>query len=144
MRCYADSAFITPLLLQESSTVTCERLTKNLDTALPLIPLAQLEVRNAMNAAIARGRITAADRDALWRQFEAQIRSGAFVEVALPTAELHRKAMELSDRYTPRLATRSLDLLHVAAALLLEAEVFFSFDARQREAAAGEGLQVKP
>jgi hypothetical protein len=39
---------------------------------------------------------------------------------------------------------RSLDLLHVAAALILEARVFFSFDDRQRKAAAGEGLNVKP
>jgi predicted nucleic acid-binding protein len=42
------------------------------------------------------------------------------------------------------LGTRSLDLLHVAAALALEAKVFLSFDDRQRKAAASEGLQVKP
>jgi hypothetical protein len=31
---------------------------------------------------------------------------------------LHHKARQLSDRYTPTLGTRSLDLLHVAAALV--------------------------
>jgi len=35
-------------------------------------------------------------------------------------------------------------LLHVAAALLLEAKVFFTFDDRQGKAAANEGLKVKP
>jgi hypothetical protein len=35
-------------------------------------------------------------------------------------------------------------LLHLAAALLLESKTFFSFDDRQRKAAAGEGLKVKP
>ena len=53
-----------------------------------------------------------------------------------------REVAALSDCYTPRLATRSLDLLHVAAATLLGAKVFYSFDERQRKAAAGEGLKV--
>ena len=44
----------------------------------------------------------------------------------------------------PTLGTRSLDLLHVAAALVLDTKVFFSFDDRQRKAAASEGLKVKP
>jgi hypothetical protein len=144
MRYYADSAFLTPLFQEESGTRQAQAIVQTLEAPLPLIPLTLLELRNAFNAGIARGRITVADRDALWRQVEAQIRAGIFAEVSLPTSELHRRAMELSDRYTPQLATRSLDLLHVAAALLLEAKVFFSFDARQRAAAAGEGLKVKP
>jgi hypothetical protein len=40
--------------------------------------------------------------------------------------------------------TRSLDLMHVAAALLCKARVFLSTDTRQRAAAKAEGLEVKP
>jgi hypothetical protein len=58
--------------------------------------------------------------------------------------ELHKRATQLSDRYAPALGARSLDLLHVAAALVLEAKVFFSFDERQRKAAKSEGRRVKP
>lgn len=101
-------------------------------------------MRNTLNLGIARKLITGADRDALWRQIEIQIRVDFFVEASIPAAELHDKARELSDRYTPKLATRSLDLLHVAAALLLGAKVFYSFDERQRQAAAGEGLKARP
>ena len=35
-------------------------------------------------------------------------------------------------------------IYHVAAALLLGSRTFFSFDDRQRKAAAREGLKVKP
>ena len=35
----------------------------------------------------------------------------------VPADELHHKARQLSDHYTPTLGTRSLDLLHIAAAL---------------------------
>ena len=34
--------------------------------------------------------------------------------------------------------------MHVAAALLLETDTFFSFDERQRKAAKAEGLKVLP
>ena len=54
------------------------------------------------------------------------------------------KSFELADRHSARLGTRSLDLMHVAAALLLKADVFFSFDERQRKSAKAEGLKVKP
>ena len=40
--------------------------------------------------------------------------------------------------------TRSLDLMHVAAALLCKARVFLSTDARQRTAAKAVGLEVNP
>ena len=54
------------------------------------------------------------------------------------------EALELADRYSARLGTRSLDLMHVSAALLLKTETFLSFDERQRKAAKAEGLKVKP
>jgi predicted nucleic acid-binding protein len=42
------------------------------------------------------------------------------------------------------LATRSLDLLHLAAALLLNATAFFSFDDRYRQVARLQGMTIKP
>lgn len=141
---YADTAFVATLFLPESTSGAARKATADLNAPLPVIPLAMLELRNTFNLAVARKRITVADRDALWRQFETQIRAGFFAEAPIPAAELHDKARELSDRYTPKLATRSLDLLHVAAALLLGAKVFYSFDERQRQAAARERLKIKP
>jgi predicted nucleic acid-binding protein len=141
---YADTGFLASLFLQEATSASAENALLGQAAPLPIPPLTLLELRNALNLAVARKQISLGDRDALWRQFEVQIRAGVFVQTPLPSAELHEKARDLSDRYTPALATRSLDLLHVAAALLLNAKVFYSFDERQRQAAAAEGLQVKP
>ena len=44
----------------------------------------------------------------------------------------------------PQIGTRSLDLMHVAAAMILEAGLFLSFDERQRKAAEAEGLRTEP
>ena len=57
---------------------------------------------------------------------------------------LYPKAIELAERHSATLGTRSLDLMHVAAALILGADLFLSFDERQRKAAEAEGLTVRP
>ena len=141
---YADTGFIVSLYLSETTSAAARKEASAMKEPLALIPLSQLEIRNAFNRAVNQGRITLAQRDAYFDVVESGLESGLFVETPIPAAELHAKARELSDRYTPTLATRSLDLLHVAAATLLGAKVFYSFDERQRKAAAGEGLKVKP
>jgi predicted nucleic acid-binding protein len=144
MVAFADTGFIASLYLEESTSKAADAALGTKRVPLPLTPLAALELRNAFNRAVQRQRITAAQRDALWQDVETDIASGFLVLTPVAADELHHKARQLSDRYTPTLGTRSLDLLHVAAALVLEAKVFFSFDDRQRKAAASEGLKVKP
>jgi len=144
MVAFADTGFIASLYLEESTSKAADAALGTKRVPLPLTPLAALELRNAFNRAVQRQRITAAQRDALWQDVEADIASGFLVLTPVAADELHHKARQLSDRYTPTLGTRSLDLLHVAAALVLQAKVFFSFDDRQRKAAASEGLKVKP
>jgi predicted nucleic acid-binding protein len=53
-------------------------------------------------------------------------------------AEL-REGNRAAEKYS-----RSLDLMHVAAAILLGAETFLSFDGRQKQVAEAEGLLVRP
>jgi predicted nucleic acid-binding protein len=144
MVAFADTGFIASLYLEESTSKAADAALGTKRVPLPLTPLAALELRNAFNRAVQRQRITAAQRDALWQDVETDIASGFLVLTPVAADELYHKARQLSDRYTPTLGTRSLDLLHVAAALVLEAKVFFSFDDRQRKAAASEGLKVKP
>jgi predicted nucleic acid-binding protein len=144
MVAFADTGFIASLYLKETTSAQARAAIQAAPVTLPLSPLAGLELRNAFNRAVQRQRITTAERDALWRDVETDIADGFLVPTPVASDELHKKARQLSDRHTPTLGTRSLDLLHVAAALVLEAEVFFSFDDRQRKAAASEGLKVKP
>jgi len=144
MVAFADTGFIASLYLRESTSAQAQAAIQAAPVALPITPLAVLELRNALNRSVQRQSITTAQRDALWRDVEADIASGFLVLTPVASDELHSKARHLSDRYTPTLGTRSLDLLHVAAALVLQTKVFFSFDDRQRKAAAGEGLKVKP
>jgi len=144
MVAFADTGFIASLYLEESTSKAADAALGPERQPLPLTPLAMLELRNAFNRSVQRQRITTAQRDALWQDVQADIASGFLVPTPIAADELHKKARQLSDRHTPTLGTRSLDLLHIAAALVLEAKEFFSFDERQRKAAASEGLKVKP
>lgn len=72
------------------------------------------------------------------------LHNGLHAVTPIPSADLYAKAAELADHYSAREGTRSLDLLHVAAALLLDASELLSFDSRQRKVAAGQGLKVRP
>lgn len=49
---------------------------------------------------------------------------------------------DLARRYGPKLGIRTLDSLHVACALELKAERFWTFDERQAKLAKAEGLKI--
>ena len=70
--------------------------------------------------------------------------SGAVVMVSADSAAVHREAERLSASYSKTGGHRAFDILHVATALVLEAEEFISFDGNQRKLAAEEGFKVKP
>ncbi len=55
---------------------------------------------------------------------------------------VYAQARLLISRWTARLGTRTLDILHVAAALTLRADAFHTFDERQRKLAKAAGLRV--
>jgi predicted nucleic acid-binding protein len=59
-------------------------------------------------------------------------------------AKVHGTAEHLSAQYTIAGGYRSFDVLHVATALELKADIFFTFDSRQGALAKSAGLKVKP
>ena len=97
-----------------------------------------------LNFGINRGEITSEQRDAVLAEIDEQIEKGFFRLVDASPSSIYAKAQELSNKHTPTAATRSLDLMHLAAALLSQARKILTFDKRQAKAAIAEGLAVKP
>jgi hypothetical protein len=54
--------------------------------------------------------------------------------------DVFRRASALSHEHSSKIGCRSLDLLHVASALLLEKRHFLTFDDRQARLARATGL----
>lgn len=142
---YADSGFIVSLYRpSEGLSREARRAIKQSPGPVFLSPLSLLEIRNALNMAIRRGEMGETEREAVLGDIRRQLEAGFFRMVEVSQSEIYAKAGELSDSHTPAIGTRSLDLMHVATALLCKAKRLLSTDTRQREAAKVEGLEVKP
>jgi predicted nucleic acid-binding protein len=74
--------------------------------------------------------------------FESDLVSGILRRPTYDLVEMFRQAEELSALYASRYACRTLDILHVAAALTLRATEFATFDLRQKVIAREAGLSV--
>jgi predicted nucleic acid-binding protein len=55
---------------------------------------------------------------------------------------VHKEAKRIASKWSAKLGTRTLDNLHVASALALQADALITFDQRQRTLAGAVGLRT--
>jgi predicted nucleic acid-binding protein len=72
----------------------------------------------------------------------ADLAAGVLAHAAVAWPEVLWEAERLSAGHSETMGTRSLDILHVASALVLGAEQFVTFDTRQGALARAAGLRV--
>ncbi|MDR1280193.1 MAG: type II toxin-antitoxin system VapC family toxin [Opitutaceae bacterium] len=105
-------------------------------------PWQRLEFFNAIRACIARKRITVSDVHTIEKAIKASIAADLLLPRPLPAYALWQEAEQLSQVHTPATGVRTLDLLHVAAARVLKADRFCTFDTRQHALARAAGLLI--
>jgi predicted nucleic acid-binding protein len=152
VRAYADSGFIVRLITAEADSETAiAEYRRRGKPPLFFLPLHALEVRNAIllrafhqRRSIASGdrRHVARERDAALARLEQLISRHTLVDVTLEMEAPMVQAARFAMAHTERLGARAIDLLHVAAALTLESELFLTTDRRQAQLAQAEGLEV--
>lgn len=130
--------------LAEATTASAAAAMQHTTAPLPLIPLTLLELHNGFRLAVFRRIISEGQRAHCWGQFEEDLAAGVYERAAVPRPELYERAARLVDTHAARLGTRTLDVLHVAAAAQLRVKTFLSFDRRQRALARAAGLRVAP
>jgi len=74
--------------------------------------------------------------------FDTDVRDGRLTVLDVLWRRTLELAAELSAQHTAALGTRTLDVLHVAAAVTLEVKRFVSYDNRQAALAKAVGLRV--
>lgn len=140
----ADTGFIVSFYKMETTSLAATQAISRIQPPVWLSQLGELELHNAFQLSVFRGEIDAAAASAKYQLFAADLARGSFAILPVPAATLYPKAIDLAQRHSASLGTRSLDLMHVAAALILKADLFLSFDERQRKVAVLEGMQVGP
>lgn len=141
---YADSSFLVSCYVVDANTTRAKTYLSRSSVPLAFTALHRLEVRNAFKLGVFRGFFTAADAHAAWTNVEKDLLAGRLVTTTLKWPVAFRVAARLSERHSISLGTRSLDILHVAAAKAVRTAEFISFDARQRALAGAIGLKVAP
>lgn len=141
MSAYADTSFLVSLYLPDANSPKARGAVRSAPR-LCLTPWGELELVNAIELAVFRKMVRRHQAKLVLRDFEKD-RGGYFTLTDLPP-ESYARAERLARRHTRSIGTRSLDILHVAAALALRASGFYTFDDRQRQLARMEGLSVLP
>jgi hypothetical protein len=142
MSYYADSSFLVSCYLLDANTGRAKSYLASLGGPLVFTSLQALEVGNAFELGVFRGLFSLSDAAAARANLESDLRGGRLVKTAVNWPLVFRVASALSKRHSATSGTRSMDILHVAAAKSLRASEFISFDGRQRLLAKACGLKV--
>lgn len=139
---YVDPSALARLYLhQAGSRQMCDWRRRHRG-ALPVTHHGRAELVNAISLAAFRGAITSEGAEAAQDLVNSDFAKGHLEQVDLLWRGALNRATELSRRHTPKLGTRSLDVLHVACALELRLGRFLTFDDRQSKLAKAAGLRL--
>jgi predicted nucleic acid-binding protein len=142
---YCDTSFLLALYIEtEAGHGLALRTAATFREAIALTLLVELELVNGVRRGLATRAINRQQHDAVFRQIPEDEANGILIRCAVDQTDHYDRARDLSKKFTPEISARSLDILHVAAALLLKAPEFASFDEKQRVLAEKAGLKLTP
>lgn len=140
MSIYVDSSFLVSVYLPDSHTLTSlGRLSRK--PRIWVTPFHEAELVHAILQQVFRGSIPPDRGNKAIRDFRMDCDVRLW-EIADFPGNSYISAISLAESYVARLGMRTLDSLHVAAALELKAERFWTFDERQAKLAKAAGLKV--
>jgi predicted nucleic acid-binding protein len=136
---YIDSSALVPVYVPERFS-DAARSAIRAAGQVPFTALHRLEVSNAFELLVGRRLLKNDERRAVQAQLRDDLDHQRLVPVSLDFERVFAEAAELSRLHTAKLLTRSLDLLHVAAAHATLCTTFVSADDRQLGLARASGL----
>ena len=141
-RTYVDPSALRCLYLHDERSSRFCKWRQRLRGALPVTRFGRGEIVNSLWLAVNRNLIDADTAQAAMVDFDSDIAEGRLSLVDALWRRTLDTAAALSRAHTAKLATRTLDVLHVATGLMLEATHFVSYDARQVALARAVGFKV--
>jgi predicted nucleic acid-binding protein len=139
---YADTSFIVSLYLRDANSNVATARMIEIVPPLLLSSLGELELTNALQLYVFRKKIDESDLRGALAALRVDIDSGTLAVKPMSEA-MYVEARRLSLRWSAKLGTRSLDILQVAAAVVVGADTFHTFDERQKKLAKAAGLTSK-
>ncbi len=141
MKVYADASFLISLYSPDANSAAAAHTMQASVGDRYLTVFGELEVVNAFELRVFRKELSASQAQSSLKDFEKDMRDGIF-QLRPLSDQVFERARQLSRQTTARLGTRTADLLHVAAALELEADCLYTFDRHQRKLAQAVRLKL--
>jgi predicted nucleic acid-binding protein len=138
---YADTSFLVSLYVLDANSALAARHMKQAMLPILLTSFCELELTNALSRRLFRRELRASKIKAAHALIRKDLSEGVLLLKPLPDG-LFDSAMHMARRRTPQLGTRTLDIIHVASALKLQADTFYTFDRNQEKLARDEGLII--
>ena len=142
MSSYADTSFLVSLYGRDVNSRSAIALAQAHHPVFMVTPFGETEFTSIVYAVTARPRgWTLREARAIEESFTHDLQTGIWQWEDLP-AETWARARELARRYAPSQSCRALDALHVASAMALNADDFYTFDRDQAKLARAAALHV--
>lgn len=141
MTTYLDTSFLVSLYTPDANSASALTAIRAAAGPFPLTSFCQLELTNAVELRVFRHEITAADAKQVLAALASDLVSGFLRPTPTPAA-VYDEGLRLSRRHTAALGNRTLDILHVAAAVVLGLPTLYTFDRRQAKLARAAGLKT--
>lgn len=129
---YLDSGVLAKLFVYEPDSAACAA--KVSGSVIVSSELAYGELFSTLLRKERAREITAAQREALWANFERQVKEES-IYLAVLDGVIVRRAKEIMLEVHPHVALRTLDAIHLATYLSVVTGALFTKDQRMREAA---------
>lgn len=142
MSAYFDSGVIAKWYVPEHGSAAVHALRKKFRPPAVLTHLHRIELVAAFHLKVFRKEMPLAIATQAVADLQTDVDAGIWSTPSYDLAAVHARAEHLASRYAAKLGTRTLDILHVAAALELGEKRFVTSDVRQARLAAAVGLRV--
>ena len=138
----ADTSFLFSLYGNDINTPPALAWSEVNSEAICISSLNRVELINALRFAECRKSMKPGEAALHHQLFEHAIIDGRLIEKVCNLAEVLAEASRLSAAHTLTGGHRGFDILHVAAARIMGATQFLTFDANQKQLAANAGFTV--
>ena len=140
---YLDTSVIVKLYIKEKYSRDTSHWLKENNEAIPLTSFHELELINAIHLKQFKAEITLDETRLIMSRFEEHEKSGVYYRPQLDWSAIFIHAIDLSKKHSTRTGSRSLDILHVASALSINADRFLTLDDRQTGLAKLADLKIE-
>jgi predicted nucleic acid-binding protein len=138
---YADTSFLFSLYVSDANSSVAAAMMKRIKPPLLGTEFAEFEFTHALNWRIFRRELLASEERAVLLAFSKDVQAG-LIRIAPISAATFAHARRIARTQTRLLGTRALDVLHVASAISLRADSFWTLDKKQARLAIAVGLTI--